>query len=158
MKAYFTLFIFFALAGSFAYADVPVDPEPRCSFGSVTFEGDLVTADLDDGFATALMTPEDDLPQVQLSCEGVSAHLEVSAPFRVKDENGNLSPKLAGPFRSFLIYEGDRYRNGQSVLATGSFRDRPISVGISVENKGDILPAADNYRYQVFLTVTVTKP
>lgn len=154
----FTYIIFFTLASSFAFADAPTNPEMGCSFDTVVFEGELVATDLDDGFATALRTPEDNLPQVQLSCEGVSARLEVSAPFRVKDENGNLSPKLAGPFRSFLVYEGDRFRNGQSVLTTGSFRDRPVAVGLSIENRGEILPAADNYRYQVLLTVTVTEP
>lgn len=153
-----TLLACLLLAAPLARADAPPTPVPGCSFDTVVFEGTLVAANDEDGFAVALRTPEEALPQVRLSCEGVSARIELSAPFRVEDENGELSPELAGPFRSFFVYEGERYRNDQRVLTTGSFRDRPISVGVSVGNRGDILPAADNYRYQVLLSVTVTGP
>ena len=120
----------------------------QCNFDSLTFEDKLISDENEDGFPNSLITVEPS--QVMFSCEGSPVVLKILPPIRAK----NGGPELKGPFTSYFIYQGKRYTNKQQLVIEDTFSNRTISLGMTIQNKGEILPASDDYKYTTQLSVT----
>lgn len=130
----------------------------ECSFDTAIFEGRLEVVEVNqDGFPTVLATPEDALSEISLGCdEGTVATLQVLPPTRADDNVPVLEAKL----RSFFDYQGARYgvgRDEESVTIIGAFQNRPVRVGMSVGDIRYLLPASNEYRYEVLLVLTINE-
>ena len=120
----------------------------KCNFDSTIFEGKLVPSMNEDGFPVSLGTTE--LSRILVSCEGLPVTIKIETPVRIK----NGGPELSGPFTSYFTYLDKKYTNKQQLVIDDAFTERTIAVGMTLQNKGQILPAADNYRYTVQLSIT----